>query len=356
MGLINDAGKQPFNPMSLIAPIGQIGSSVISAISANRQMQKQFEFQKQLYEQQFRDQQHMIREQNEYNSYANQRKLMEEAGLNPMLMYQNGTSGALQSEVANPQVPNAPLKVGLGQSLGQGIDKGIQTMMSLAQVRLLESQIKKNESETVGQDILNRYTPQQFEQQLEKGRVDIDYTKNLIDKVVTDIAEGNSRIEVNKEQAKLLTAQYSETKLRALAHVYNIEYTRANTDLVRQKVATELLEQSLYAYRAALMSAQTRESDARTANVNSETFRNEWRNNFILNTGFDPDAGLWQLVTQAAGNILMSTTNPANVPDSFKALKDYYDKGQQKFLDKGRDFSNFMAVLKKIKPDIPWFF
>lgn len=332
MGLINDAGKQPFNLMSLLAPIGQIGSSVVSAISANRQMQKQFEFQKQLYEQQFRDQQQMIREQNDYNSYANQRKLMEEAGLNPMLMYQNGTSGGLQSEVANPQVPNAPLNVGIGQSLGQGIDRGIQTMMSLAQVRLLESQIKKNESETVGQDIFNRYTPQQFEQQLRKGEVDIDYTKSLIDKAATEIAEGNSRIEVNKEQAKLLTAQYSETQLRALAHVYDIEYTKANTALIEQKVASELLEQSLYSYRKALMSAQMRETDARTANINSETFRNEWRNDFIRTSHVDPDANQWQLITQMTKGIVFDAA--PQIGAGIKKLWTGYDR----FVGKGVNF------------------
>lgn len=288
----------------LFPSFGQIGASVINAVSANNQMQKQFEQQKALYEQQFKDQQQMIRDQNAYNSYANQRKLMEEAGLNPMLMYQSGTSGALQSEVANPQVPDAPLKVGLGQSLGQGIDRGISTMMSLAQVRLLESQIKKNESETVGQDILNRYTPQQYELQLRKGEVDIDYTKSLIDRAATEIAEGNSRIEVNKEQAKLLTAQFSETQLRALSHIYGIEYTKANTALIEQKVVSELLEQSLYSYRKALMSAQVRETDARTANINSETFRNEWRNDFIRASHLDPDAGQWQLITQMTKGVV----------------------------------------------------
>lgn len=314
MGFIQDLG----------APLGQIGASVINAVSANNQMQKQFEHQKALYEQQFRDQQQMIREQNEYNSYANQRKLMEEAGLNPMLMYQNGTSGALQSEVANPQVPDAPLKVGIGQSLSGGIDKGIQTMMSLAQVRLLESQIKKNESETTGQDILNRYTPQQFEQQLQKGQVDIDYTKSLIDKAATEIAEGNSRIEVNANQAKLLTAQYSETQLRALSHIYDIDYTKANTDLVRQKIVSEMLEQSLYSYRKALMSAQTRETDARTVNINSETFRNEWRNDFIRTSHVDPDANQWQLITQMTKGIVFDAAPQIGV--GIKKLWNGYDK------------------------------
>lgn len=313
MGLIGD----------VLGTVGQFGSSIINAASANKQMEKQFENQKALYAQQFQDQQNMIREQNEYNSYANQRKLMEDAGLNPMLMYGNGTSGALQSEVANPQVPNAPLKIGAGQAIASGIDKGISTMMSLAQVRLLESQIKKNESETEGQDILNRYTPQQFEQQLQKGQVDIDYTKSLIDRVATEIAEGNSRIEVNKEQARLLTAQYSETQLRALSHIYGIEYTKANTDLIQQKVASELLEQSLYSFRKALMTAQINEADARTANINSETFRNEWRNDFIRTSHIDPDSGQWQLIAQMTKGIAFDVL--PGIGSGVKKLWNAYD-------------------------------
>lgn len=325
MGFVGDIGN-------VISGVGQFGSSIINAASANKQMQKQFENQKALYAQQFKDQQQMIKEQNEYNSYANQRKLMEEAGLNPMLMYGNGTSGALQSEVANPQVPNAPLKIGAGQAIASGIDKGISTMMSLAQVRLLESQIKKNESETEGQNILNRYTPQQFDQQLRKGEVDIDYTKNLIDKAVTEIAVGNSRIEVNKEQANLLTAQYSETRLRALAQLYNIEYTKANTDLVRKKVASELLEQSLYSFRKALMSAQINETDARTANINSETFRNEWRNDFIRTSHVDPDAGMWQLITQLTKGVAFDVL--PEIGSGVKKLWNTYDA----FVGKGVNF------------------
>lgn len=339
MGFIND----------FLPSFGQIGASVINAVSANNQMQKQFEQQKALYEQQFKDRQQMIREQNEYNSYANQRKLMEEAGLNPMLMYQNGTSGAFQSEVANSQVPDAPLKVGVGQSLGAGIDKGIQTMMSLAQVRLLESQINKNESETEGQNILNRYTPQQFEQQLRKGEVDIDYTKSLIDKAVTEIAEGNSRIEVNKEQARLLTAQYSETQLRALSHIYDIEYTKANTDLVRQKIISEMLEQSLYSYRQALMSAQIRETDARTANINSETFRNEWRNNFIRTSHVDPDANQWQLITQMTKGIVFDVAPQVGV--GIKNLWTGYDRlvGKGVNFVRNKTFFNNRRRLKEMQ-------
>lgn len=289
----------------IIGSAGNLGASIVGAFSANKMQKRQFEQQKQLYEQQFKDQRQMIAEQNAYNSPANQRKLLEEAGLNPMLMYQNGSSQSIQSEVANPQVPDAPRYAGTGEIIAGGVQKGIDTMMSLAQLRLLESQIRKTDSETAGQDISNRYTPQQYEQQLRKGEVDIDYTTHLIDKVIQDINESGSRIELNKAQVDSLTQGISESKIRATKILYETKGVQMSTELARQKIATEMLEQAMFAYREALIQAQTREADAHTANIRSKTFEQDWRNNFIGNTGFSPDSSQWQLITQACGNLSM---------------------------------------------------
>lgn len=293
----------------LIGSAGNLGASIVGAVSANKMQKRQFEQQKQLYEQQFKDQKQMIVEQNAYNSPANQRKLLEDAGLNPMLMYQNGSSQSIQSEVANPQVPDAPRYAGTGEIIAGGVQKGIDTMMSLAQLRLLESQIRKTDSEATGQDISNRYTPQQYEQQLRKGEVDIDYTTHLIDKAIQDINESGSRIELNKAQIDSLTQGISESKIRATKILYETKGVEMSTELARQKIATEMLEQGLFAYREALMQAQTREVDANIANINSKTFEQNWRNNFVSNTGFNPDAGQWQLITQACGNLSMGVVD-----------------------------------------------
>lgn len=301
----------------MIGSAGNLGASIVGAFSANNMQKRQFEQQKQLYEQQFKDQRQMIAEQNAYNSPANQRKLLEEAGLNPMLMYQNGSSQSIQSEVANPQVPDAPRYSGTGEIISGGVQKGIDTMMSLAQLRLLESQIRKTDSETAGQDISNRYTPQQYEQQLRKGEVDIDYTTHLIDKVIQDINESGSRVELNKAQVDSLTQGVAESKIRATKILYETKGVEMSTELARRKIATEMLEQGLYAYREALMQAQTREVDAHTANIRSKTFEQDWRNNFVLNTGFSPDAGQWQLITQACGNLSMGVVNAGKKVGNF---------------------------------------
>ena len=309
MGWIND------NSGSLIGAASSIGSSVIGAISANKQLQQQFENQKALYNQQFEQQKQLINEQNEYNSYANQRKLMEEAGLNPALMYQNGTSGALQSEVANPQVPQAPLMQGAGSIAASGIDKGIQTMMSLAQLKLLQAQAKKVDAETEGQNILNKYTPQQFEMQLSKGIVDIAYTKALTEKSVVDMQEGWSRVELNKAQVDSLLQGVKESKFRSAKIFLELDGVVANNDLIRQKVATEILQQSLVSFQEALMVAETNEANARTANINSETFLNNWRKAFIQDTGIDPNADQWQSIVQLAKKFGLLSFDEVNIPN-----------------------------------------
>ena len=301
----------------IIGSAGNLGASIVGAVSANKMQKRQFEQQKQLYEQQFKDQRQMIAEQNAYNSPANQRKLLEDAGLNPMLMYQNGSSQSIQSEVASPQVPDAPRYAGTGEIIAGGVQKGIDTMMSMAQLRLLEAQARKTDAEATGQDISNRYTPAQYEQQLRKGEVDIDYTIQLTDKAIQAINESGSRIELNRAQIDSLTQGIAESKIRATKILYETKGVEMSTELARQKIATEMLEQGMYAYREALMQAQTRETDANTVNIRSKTFEQDWRNNFIGNTGFNPDASQWQIMTQWCGNASMRIVNAGKKVGNF---------------------------------------
>ena len=293
MGITGDA---------ILGAATSIGGSIINSISANKMQQRQFEQQKQLYQQQFADQQAMIQQMNEYNSPKAQVERLKEAGLNPNLMYSNGADTGLQSEVANPQVPDAPLMQGTGSIIAGGVQKGLDTAMSIAQLHVLEAQARKMNSEATGQDIENRYTPLQFEQQLKKGQVDIQYTMHMIDKTIQDMAESNSRIRLNSTQIDSLTQGIAESKMRAYKGFLEAKGVEANTELVKQKIATEILEQGLFAFREALMSAQTSESYANTANIKSRTFEQDWKNAFIQSTGFTPDSNQWSLITQWCGN------------------------------------------------------
>lgn len=305
----------------IIGSVGNLGASIVGAVSANKMQKRQFEQQRQLYEQQFKDQRQMIAEQNAYNSPANQRKLLEEAGLNPMLMYQNGSSQSIQSEVANPQVPDAPRYAGVGEIFAGGVQKGIDTMMSMAQLRLLEAQARKTDAEATGQDITNRYTPAQYEQQLRKGEVDIGYTIQLTDKVIQDVNESGSRIKLNKAQIDSLTQGISESKIRATKILYETEGVKMSTELARQKIATEMLEQGMYAFRVALVKAQTREASANAVNIRSKTFEQDWKNAFIEDYGVSPDASKEQMIFQ----LVLAATMAAAEQSRTNTLPKYVD-------------------------------
>ncbi len=294
MGIIGDIGG-----------IAQAGASVFSTIygakSANEQLEKQFQQQRQL-----------IQEQNEYNSYANQRKLMEEAGLNPALMYQNGTSGALQSEVAN-----APKMIGQGEMVSSGIDKGISTLMSMAQLKLLESQARKNNADAEGQEIKNPYTREQVEQELQQGRVSIELTKTSIDKLLSDIsmananvAESASRIRLNAASVDKILSEIPNNVKQGIILDLQQQGIKYNNDLIAAKYVAQVQENSLISLRKALMSAQIQSTEASTAKtkadtdfVNLDVLEKDWRYDYIQRTGHTPEAGVWQSLVGALSNM-----------------------------------------------------
>lgn len=76
---------------------------------------------------------------NEYNTPANQRKRLEEAGINPALAFQNGNSGVASSAPTPNQHTPADWS-----AVGTGISQGAQFMLQASQVRsqneLLKSQ------------------------------------------------------------------------------------------------------------------------------------------------------------------------------------------------------------------------
>ena len=90
---------------ALSAGTGLVGS-IVNSISSNILAEKQFEYSKQLAEQQNQFNIDMWRMQNEYNTPQAQMQRLQAAGLNPNLMYGQGTTGnashAPQAVVASP--------------------------------------------------------------------------------------------------------------------------------------------------------------------------------------------------------------------------------------------------------------
>ena len=256
----------PLIGQSLIGGAGQIGSSIINAVSANKMQQKQFQQQQALYDKQFQQQRQMIAEQNAYNSPANQRKLLEEAGLNPMLMYQNGTSNSIQSDVARPEVAQAPLPIGAGSAIATGIDKSLQTMMSLAQIRQLEANTKKTESETTGVDITNSRLGEQLDATISNLRQNVD--------------ESRSRVNLNSQQFHLMSEQITSEQVKQEQMRAEIEGIRVSAAEARTRIINNMLEASLVSLRSALMQSQIDLNQSTISMQQAETLLKNWEVSF----------------------------------------------------------------------------
>lgn len=98
--------------------------------------------------------------ENEYNSPAQQMARLKAAGLNPDMIYQNGTSGltAASSPSMTAGAPSSPVDMSaLGQkrTIGDAIHQGLQDALVGAQIDVMKSEARKNNAQAGGQEITN---------------------------------------------------------------------------------------------------------------------------------------------------------------------------------------------------------
>lgn len=91
-----------------ISAIGNALGGVFSSQSNKKLMREQMRWQESMYQRQLQDARDNWKMQNEYNSPANQRKLLEEAGFNPGMMGSDLQSASSADNIAMGNVPSAP--------------------------------------------------------------------------------------------------------------------------------------------------------------------------------------------------------------------------------------------------------
>lgn len=91
-----------------ISAIGNALGGVLSSSSNKKLMREQMRWQENMYQRQLQDARQNWKMQNEYNSPANQRKLLEEAGYNPAMMGADLQSASSADNIAMGNVPSAP--------------------------------------------------------------------------------------------------------------------------------------------------------------------------------------------------------------------------------------------------------
>lgn len=191
--------------------LGSIFSSVTGAVSQNhankvnqRENQKDREFQHREAELSFQRQKQLIDEQNQYNSYANQRKLAEQAGLNPNRIFDQGAAGIATSSAST----DAPQASGMtGRSVSSVLSAQDIQSASAAALNFANAKLANKQEEAVGAQI--GYTTESTKQV---------HLQNISQNLQNEIFKEFGRYE------KILDLKYKDAQ---------VAFTDAQTDLTK---------------------------------------------------------------------------------------------------------------------------
>lgn len=153
----------------------------------------------------------MFTEQNEWNSAVNQRKRLEEAGLNPNLMM-NGGSAGIASSAPTADTSGTQVAPDIGSTLTQGGIAAGSAIASSANViadllfkqELQDAQVDKAHAETQGQQLENLYNLNTLE-----DRTKLKHTELSAADLSFAIAQQlkDEHIKQGQQQTKLMQAQ-----------------------------------------------------------------------------------------------------------------------------------------------------
>jgi len=146
----------PIDPLiaaGILRGAGQLGNSVLGAVTSKKNAKRELKHNKELSQYSYDLQQQQIDKQNEYNSPANQMQRYRDAGLNPHLIYGQGTPGN-QTQIAEYQAPRAnyqnvqPVQLP-ADSMATTIAEFQDYRLKNAQIDNVNAATKSTEAETV---------------------------------------------------------------------------------------------------------------------------------------------------------------------------------------------------------------
>lgn len=194
--------------------------------------------------------------QNEYNTPANQMKRLQEAGLNPNLIYGNGqtstgNANAMEAAVGYPSAAGqAPNFGDLGMADAAKIF--MSTLMSNAQIDVMNSQVQKNEAETqvALQEALNKQTSRAL-QDLDLHFARDSYGSRLAyltlgnASLEQNMRESQSRIQLNSQERLNKVATYQEIQSRTGLNLAQTTKVFKELDKISQDIAESISRQML---------------------------------------------------------------------------------------------------------------
>lgn len=206
--------------------IGALGSAAIGAIGgaisgnksnkANiRENQKDRDFQHKEAELSFQRQKQLIDEQNQYNSYANQRKLAEQAGLNPNRIFDQGAAGIATSSASTdaPQASGMP-----GRSVSPVLSAQDVQSASAAALNFANAKLANKQEEAVGAQI--GYTDESTRQVRLQN-----ISQELQNGILSEFGRYEKILDIKQKDAQVAftDAQTDLTKINKSLSKYNLD-------------------------------------------------------------------------------------------------------------------------------------
>lgn len=276
----------------------------------------QHKYNKQLSEKQFEQNVAMWNMQNEYNSPIAQRNRLEQAGLNPALMYGNG-GGSTGNANQMPQYQS------FGQDITQNLMTGLQMAQVYANIRKTNAEADKQEKENpyvgaTAKAILDNYIANTdlTKEQKNKNIVEQKQLWKSMDKMDIDIAEANKRIDLMNEDIQLRKAQAkTEEEKQKLTEAEKqlvvLQQAIAKVQEENAKKTGTLIDTQADAQKANAVAsyASANASNAMANSVSADAVQKEWKNEWRKQNGIDPDANWFQIPMQVAGSCLTSAGN-----------------------------------------------
>lgn len=226
--------------------------------------------------------------QNVEDTYQRQVVGMQKAGLNPALMYQNGSSNVAPSVSGN---------VGTGSmsDIMQLAMLPVQMKLAKAQIGNVNADTREKVASAAGKEIENEFKPAQLALNLRKGEVDIDNAlagisqiqKNL-EKMDSEIAVNTGTLQLQQSQIHEIEARASEEEWRAANLQLEQAGIRANNALIAERVVLTRLEQAYRIAQTSLTDAQTQGELSNTTLVNLKSFEQKYNNLWLEKYGKKP--------------------------------------------------------------------
>lgn len=166
---------------------------------------------------------------NLYNTPANQRKLLEEAGYNPVLFSGNNTNASnISSPTANPAVTGAPMQPvnSMAGNISNAVGSAAQSMLWLNSAR-------KEKAEAINEEINTLTKAEENRQRLRALKESA--SGQQLDNMLKDLTM-DSQVAASKQNVELLRQNTKNVIADTILKNVTIELQQANVSLTEQEI------------------------------------------------------------------------------------------------------------------------